>query len=95
MLFLTLSPLLSERTFTVDRLSFCQKLGHNGIGIDAQKGSKRKDKKSLATTITSERLNMLSRDFNIKGSVVVEDRKKYNDKGTMVTLVIPYKLVKV
>lgn len=63
----------------------------NGIGIDSQNGHKRKDKKSLATTITSERLKMLSKDFNIKGSVQIEDRKKYNEQGTIVTLVIPYK----
>lgn len=63
----------------------------NGIGIDAQNGHKRKDKKSLATTITSERLKMLSKDFNIEGSVQIEDRKKYNEQGTIVTLVIPYK----
>lgn len=65
----------------------------NGIGIDAQNGHKRKDKKSLATTITSERLKMLSKDFNIKGSVQIEDRKKYKKQGTIVTLVIPYKTV--
>lgn len=63
----------------------------NGIGIDAQNGHKRKDKKSLATTITSERLKMLSKDFNIEGSVHIEDRKQYNEQGTIVTLVIPYK----
>ncbi|MEZ4796076.1 MAG: tetratricopeptide repeat protein [Flavobacteriaceae bacterium] len=62
----------------------------NGIGIDAQNGHNRRDKKSLATTITSERLKMLSKDFNIEGSVRIEDRKKYNEQGTIVTLVIPY-----
>jgi len=66
----------------------------NGIGIDTQNSSKRKDKKSLATTITTERLNMLSKDFNIKGSVKIEDRQKYNEQGTRVTLVIPYKIDK-
>lgn len=63
----------------------------NGIGIEAQNSHKRKDKKSLATTITSERLKMLSKDFNINGSVEIEDRKHYNEQGTIVTLVIPYK----
>lgn len=62
----------------------------NGIGIDAQNGYARKDKKSLATTITSERLKMLSKDYNIEGSLRIEDRKKYNEQGTIVTLVIPY-----
>ncbi|OUS02824.1 hypothetical protein A9Q86_01890, partial [Flavobacteriales bacterium 33_180_T64] len=64
----------------------------NGIGINAQNGNISKDKKSLATTITSERLKMLSKDFNIKGSVSIEDRQKYNEQGTIVTLVIPYKI---
>ncbi len=63
----------------------------NGIGIDAQKADDRKDKKSLATTITSERLELLAKDFKMQGSLVVEDRKKYNEQGTVVTLVIPYK----
>lgn len=63
----------------------------NGIGIDTPNGHKRKDKKSLATIITTERLKMLSKDFNIEGSVRIEDRKKYNEQGTIVTLVIPYK----
>ena len=63
----------------------------NGIGIDTPNGHKRKDKKSLATTITSERLKMLSKDFNINGSVKIEDRKHHNEQGTIVTLIIPYK----
>ncbi len=65
----------------------------NGIGIDTQNEQKRKDKKSLATTITSERLQMLSKDFNITGSVRIEDRKQFKEQGTLVTLVIPYKKV--
>ncbi len=65
----------------------------NGIGIDAQKENENEneDKKSLATTITSERLKILSKDFKIKGSVQIEDRQKYEEQGTLVTLVIPYK----
>ncbi|WP_299435552.1 tetratricopeptide repeat protein [uncultured Aquimarina sp.] len=64
----------------------------NGIGIDANQEKENRHKKSLATTITSERLKMLSKDFKVKGSVTVEDRKKYNKQGTIVTLVIPYKI---
>ncbi|NHN25306.1 tetratricopeptide repeat protein [Flavobacterium jejuense] len=64
----------------------------NGIGINAQKESVRPYKKSLATTITSERLEILSKEFKMKGSVTVEDRQQYNEKGTIVTLVIPYKI---
>jgi len=28
----------------------------------------------------------------MKGSVTIEDRQKYNEQGTIVTLVIPYKI---
>jgi len=64
----------------------------NGVGIDSQKENKNPNKKSLSTTITSERLKILSKDFNMKGSVIIEDRKKHNEQGTVVTLVIPYKM---
>ena len=63
----------------------------NGIGYKYQKPNKNRNKKSLSTTITSERLKILSKDFKMEGSVTVEDRKKYNEQGTIVTLVIPHK----
>ena len=63
----------------------------NGVGVDFQNENNKKHKKSLATTITSERLVMLGKDLKMKGSVTVEDRKKYNEQGTIVTLIIPYK----
>ncbi|RLK00441.1 tetratricopeptide repeat protein [Tenacibaculum discolor] len=65
----------------------------NGVGIDYLKEGKNQDKKSLSTTITSERLQILSKDFKKKGSVTVEDRKKYNEQGTIVTLTIPYIII--
>ena len=64
----------------------------NGIGVDSKKENKNQYKKSLSTTITSERLKILSKDFHMKGSVTIEDRQKYNEQGTIVTLVIPYKI---
>jgi len=64
----------------------------NGLGIDSQKEHKNSNKKSLSTTITSERLKILSKDLKMKGSVTIEDRRKYNKQGTIVTLVIPYKI---
>ncbi|MEL6925478.1 MAG: histidine kinase [Bacteroidota bacterium] len=63
----------------------------NGVGIEAQKISGQPNKKSLATAITSERLEILSKDLNMEASVTIEDRKKYNERGTIVTLIIPYK----
>lgn len=66
-------------------------ISDNGIGVGAQKLNKNQDKKSLATTITSERLTLLAKDFKTNGSIKIEDRKMYDAKGTIVTLVIPYK----
>jgi tetratricopeptide (TPR) repeat protein len=64
----------------------------NGIGIDAQKNSSNQNKKSLSTAITTERLEFLSRNTKHKGSIRIEDRKKYDEQGTLVTLNIPYKI---
>ncbi len=63
----------------------------NGIGIDALVKKKNSQKKSLATTITSERLKILSKDFKMEGSMKIEDRINFNEQGTIVTLIIPYK----
>lgn len=65
----------------------------NGIGVDSQKEGHSRVKKSMATTITSERLELLAKDLKMEGSVTVEDRKKYNEQGTLVTLVIPYIII--
>ncbi|WP_138434599.1 tetratricopeptide repeat protein [Winogradskyella algicola] len=84
------NPRIDIKLRYVDKKLVCT-IADNGVGIDYENGSKRKDKKSLATTITSERLKMLSKDLDINGSVHIEDRKHYNEQGTIVTLVIPYK----
>ena len=63
----------------------------NGIGINAAKNSIKSHKKSLATKITSERLKMLSENFKVESSLVLEDREKYNEKGTQVILKISFK----
>jgi tetratricopeptide (TPR) repeat protein len=62
----------------------------NGIGIDSSERNQNKNKKSLATKITSERLQYLSKDFKMDGSVTIEDRSKYNEQGTKVTIQIPF-----
>jgi tetratricopeptide (TPR) repeat protein len=62
----------------------------NGIGVNAIKENKKHHKKSLATTITSERLKILAKDFKMEGSIQIEDRQKYNEQGTIVTIVIPH-----
>lgn len=68
-------------------------ISDNGVGVNHENGNKRKDKKSLATTITSERLKILSKDINMQGSVMVEDRQIYGEQGTIVTLDIPHKII--
>lgn len=88
------SPRIDIKLRYIDKKLVCT-IEDNGVGIDYENGFKRKDKKSLATTITSERLKTLSNEFKTEGSVTVEDRKTYGEKGTLVTLVIPYKLEKV
>ncbi len=75
----------------IDKNLICT-IADNGVGIGTQIDNKQSDKKSLSTTITSERLQILSKDFKMKGSVTIEDRQKYNEQGTMVTLLIPYKM---
>ncbi len=63
----------------------------NGVGINAQKEPKKRHKKSLATTITNERLKIVSKEFKTNGSIHIENRKVYDEQGTIVTLIIPYK----
>ncbi|WBX78123.1 tetratricopeptide repeat protein [Tenacibaculum ovolyticum] len=64
----------------------------NGIGIDEIKQKLEKNKNSLATTITSERLAMLSKEFKTVGTIKVQNRKILGEEGTLVTLMIPYKI---
>lgn len=75
----------------VDKKLMCT-IKDNGIGVESRRENNNKHKKSLSTSITSERLKILSKDFKMKGSVIIEDRIKYNQQGTLVTLVIPYKI---
>ncbi len=83
------NPRIDIKLRYIDKKLVCT-IADNGVGIDYENGNKRKDKKSLATTITSERLETLSNEFKTEGSVTVVDRKVDNEKGTLVTLVIPY-----
>ena len=65
----------------------------NGVGVEAMKPSLSNTKKSLSTTISQERLQMLSKEFKMDSYIKVEDRKKYNEQGTIVTLILPYKII--
>lgn len=64
----------------------------NGIGIDALSKKTNTNKKSLATTITNERLQLLAKEFKVPGDITIEDRNKFGEQGTRVTLTIPYKI---
>ncbi|WP_435263071.1 tetratricopeptide repeat protein [Tenacibaculum sp. nBUS_03] len=64
----------------------------NGIGIDEIHKKVDKGRSSLATTITSERLTMLSKEFKTEGTIEVQNRKIFGKEGTLVTLVVPYKI---
>ncbi|WP_323788893.1 tetratricopeptide repeat protein [Psychroserpens sp.] len=76
----------------LDKSMIC-KITDNGVGVESRRHDKNEHKKSLSTVITSDRLKILSKDFKMKGSVTIEDRKKYNEQGTIVTLVIPHKIL--
>ena len=64
----------------------------NGVGIDSSERNANQNKKSLATKITSERLEYLSKDFKMKGAISIEDRSIFNEQGTKVTIQIPYNI---
>lgn len=66
-------------------------ISDNGIGYNLDKQNNQNNKNSLATTITSERLKMLSKDFNSEGAINIVNRETFGEQGTFVTLVIPYK----
>ncbi len=63
----------------------------NGIGIDASKTNANNSKKSLSTTITSERLKILSKEYKVESGVVIQDRSIFDEQGTQITLTLPYK----
>lgn len=70
------------------------KIEDNGCGFNEKESVPTyQSKKSLATTITSERLQMLFKDYKTKGSVTIEGIKTGNQQGTLVTLIIPYKTI--
>lgn len=90
-----INPKVIEISLNYSNKNLICTIADNGIGINVQRENKNGHKTSLATTITSERLQILSKDLKINGSVTIEDREKYNSQGTLVTLVIPHKLVEV
>ena len=64
----------------------------NGIGINAVKKEKKKTKESLSTKITLDRLKILSKELKVSTGLTIKDQKEFNKNGTIVTLLMPYKL---
>ncbi len=64
----------------------------NGIGINASTANASSNKKSLSTTITSERLKILSKEYKVESDVTIQDRSLFNEHGTQITLTLPYKI---
>jgi sensor histidine kinase YesM len=64
----------------------------NGVGISKKLLTQNEEKKSLATTITSERLKIFSKEFKVKTAIDIQNRATFNEEGTIVTLVLPYKM---
>lgn len=62
----------------------------NGIGIEQTQTNKR-DNESLSTKISRERVELLSKTYNLQASIQITDLKAFNKKGTRVTIVLPYK----
>ncbi|GAA0565374.1 histidine kinase [Chitinophaga japonensis] len=63
----------------------------NGPGIQATAGKPAREKKSLSTTISRERLEMLAREKGLKAGVTITDRRDLpgENRGTLVELIIP------
>jgi len=69
------------------------KIIDNGVGLEQSKVKSNGKKNSLATTITTERLAMLAKEFKVKTSISIVDRKTMNEAGTFVTIRLPYKQI--
>lgn len=63
----------------------------NGIGYLSKNEKAVKKKTSLAIHIVTERLQLLSKNLKNKPSIHIEDLKTYNQRGTRITLELPYK----
>ena len=67
----------------------------NGVGINKTKEQKQsRAKKSLATIISEERVQIISKKYRIKAEIKIEDLSSYKSNGTRVTIVLPYKKIK-
>jgi len=77
-------------TFKDEKL-LCE-INDNGVGINSTTKKSLKSKNSLATKITSERLKIISKQYNVESNVIIQDRSIHNLSGTQVLLTLPYKI---
>ncbi|RZS93177.1 tetratricopeptide repeat-containing sensor histidine kinase [Aquimarina brevivitae] len=77
-------------TFTFKDHKLICVIEDNGKGIEAESTSSNPDKKSLATTITSERLQLLAKEFKVETKLTIENKKHLGEQGTRVTIILPY-----
>ena len=70
-------------------------ISDNGSGIQPQSTENKSHKKSLATTITAERLKIFAKEFKVKTNLQIQNREIFNEQGTLVTLDLPYKIKKI
>lgn len=64
----------------------------NGVGISTEETKANTSKKSLSTTITSERLQIFAKEFKVKTGLSIKNNTIVNQQGTTVTLMLPYKI---
>ena len=64
----------------------------NGVGINFNALNQSSDRKSMSTAITAKRLKMLAKEYKVNTDVKIEDRSVFNEVGTLVTLMLPYKM---
>ena len=64
----------------------------NGVGINFYASNQSTDRQSMSTAITAKRLKMLAKEYKVNTDVKIEDRSVFNEVGTLVTLMLPYKM---
>lgn len=80
-------------TFYLDGQQLVCTIRDNGIGIEGKINTTSSAKKSLATSISRERIKLLAKELKTNGAIEIVDRKVNGEKGTLVTLIIPCKFV--
>ena len=65
----------------------------NGVGINFYASNQSPERQSMSTAITAKRLKMLAKEFKVNTDVKIEDRSVFNEVGTLVTLMLPYRIV--